>query len=417
MNEQKTAETAEEGGPQLSANLERIRQRVDALEDAAAERKTPWYQQAANWVSLLAIIAAVGGVVYQVHFEARDRQYEELQQIAVDIVDTRKAIGEAMTAQSATINGTQVYLLTKAQILLARGVNLMRSLKRDIPAEVLYILGTEASMNGQFAEARDIYKATGKTISEPYELQAKEGLGAVYLLPGTGITDINQGEALFGEALSYVEKRRDPQAAAWIGLVHWVWGNSEFAAGRSDQAFAQYTMAEQSYQSLPVTNANRANGLQAARQSRGLVIQASEAGRSPAQNLSGVWASKGEIGGSYGVAVLAITMDSASGAIGATGSLFPTSISAATPCLTMAGLLQMQDLQTLVMHWTGTARLSRLVMAELPANGTTTLALSKDATSMEALLEQPSAAPVHFSLTRLQAPEASKAVALRCAIT
>ena len=74
MNEivQNAADASQSAEP-----LELLGKRIDALEVAASEPEKPWYKQAANLLSVLAVCVSAAVVIYQTRFEDRRQRYNK----------------------------------------------------------------------------------------------------------------------------------------------------------------------------------------------------------------------------------------------------------------------------------------------------------------------------------------------------
>jgi tetratricopeptide (TPR) repeat protein len=395
-------QTIENQEPDLSIDLRHLRDRVDALELSAAEHEKPWYKQAANLLSILAVAVSAGVVIYQTQFEARTKELEQLQQIAVDIVDTNKAFNEAAlnSANGAAAGQTQSLLTTKANILLSRGIELSRTHKGQIPAEVFFILGSQASSVGRYQDAEELFKkAIASGVTSTSQIDARRGLAALYMLAGAGVGSVAEGEKLYSEAVKYVDEGKDPYTLALRGFIRLSWAQSEFAHGDANKGMQEFSDAESAYQSLPLTNPYRAPGLQNVRQMRSLLFQLSEMGHRVAMALNGEWtfAPDAHRNDSTSIGTLTVFLDPDSGALSAACSRTAGNLGGQ---LNMNGPVLVRDLHTALFNWQGSVR--SFGPGGAPITGSTTLTLSDDGATISAVEQQPNLAPVKYTLVKIQ---------------
>jgi hypothetical protein len=378
-------QASRESDPSTS-ELQKLRDRVDNLEVTAAEREKPWYRQAANILSILAIAVSTGVVLYQMTSEEHDKTLDDLQQIAVDIAENRKAVSEA--SLSATSNPSaaaiQQALEAKEVILLSRGVDLIHAYGGKIPAQVYFILSGSAETAGRYTDARDLLQRDVRSdASVPDLATAHVALGYLEMIPNTGVLDQADARSNFAQALKLMEINNDPLSLSARGWVHLSWGQGEFAAGNDSGALQQLATAEEVYTALPLTNPNRASGIQNVRQTRAFLMQTSDDGRRLAAALIGQWSVIPSGPGVPRTGTLTISLNPDSGALSATcshdlpgGLLLP---------VTENGNVQIQDEQTALFVWQSS--IPNFGEPTLAA-GTTTLKISPDGKTLNATEQQ-----------------------------
>jgi hypothetical protein len=261
--------------------LGKLGDRIQALEKAAAEPERPWYKQAANLLSVLAVVAATAAVI-QTHLEQKGHELEDLQQIAVDIVENQKAISELQTKTTDAVSSANIQgpLAEKGNTLLARGIELLKDYDGDTTPDVLYVLGYQAASNGNYVEAESLLmKAIDEADSPLSKFGPRELSAQLYMVPGTSVFSVSQGEKMYSDALTSVASSKDPAFIYDAGFLNENWAKGEFQVENVPAGLQKLADAERSYQSLPRWNQNRFSAIERVRQLRSKLIQDSGEGQ------------------------------------------------------------------------------------------------------------------------------------------
>ena len=381
--------------------VEQLRERIGALELAAAKPEKPWYKQASNLITVLAVMAAFAAV-FQTHLEQKNHELEDLQQSVVDIVENQKAISElsANPADAALSINIQGFLAEKGNALLSRGIELLNHHSGHLPPDIPYILGYQAASSGRYPEAERLYLRAISDADSPFtKFAPRQGLAGIYMLPGTPVFSISNGEKTYREALKSVAGSKDPSFIYAAGFLNENWAAGEFQAEDLSSGLGKLEAAEKLYQSLSLWNPNRFPALQRVRQSRSKMIQASIEGQKLAQRLSGRWAITGSsLGALPASGTLTVTLDQDSGLMTAYLVLKAVGPDSLGPKMQENGPVLIKDLHTAIFNWQGSDQYLG------PLTGTTTLTFGDSPTSITAVEQQSNQSIAKYALIKSTSP-------------
>lgn len=403
-----TSSVPKSDGSPIAAETQHLRDRLDALEIASTEREKPWFKQAANVLSIFAVVVSSGFALYQWLSEVNSKKLDELQQIAIDLIETRRAMNDVSMSQAnaASAGMSQNFLSNKELILLSRGLELSREYRGRIPIEVLLTLGFEARLNGGYEDSEELFKKgiSLENASLPQEekrrqVDARVDLATLYMTPGTGVGSVAEGEKLFDDALKSVDAGTDPITTAEPAYIYLNWGQAELLAGRTQAGLDELAKSEKAYTSLPLWSPYRATGLQSVRQARNFWFQYSSSGQQFAARFAGEWTIMPNPSNSTAPAIgkLTITLDADSGAI--YGISNHSNGKDLLTMLSSSGPIQMQPDGSAIFNWQGTQG-SGFGLA-VPISGSTSLSFSQDGKSIQATEQQPDRPSLNYTLVEL----------------
>ena len=363
-------------------------------EKAISAEKKPWYRDAATLISGFALLVS-GIAIVQTHNEHKNHELENLEQIAVDIVENQKALNELPTNQSDAVlsSNIQSFLVRKGNTLASRGIELAKDDDGHATAEILFVIGYQAAFGGHYIEAEDLY---GRAIEKSDTALAKSGprlaLARLYFIKGSPTFSIENGEAAYKDALTGLGNTTDPASIYQAGYVYEAWAEAEFEIGKADSSMEKLSKAEALYRSLPLWDGNRRLALQRIDQTRSKQTQTSDAGQALGRKLVGKWKLVDQPDGYAGM-TLAISMDSSSGSLN--GTLHQANlIRTVAPRLEESGPIVLSDQHTATFTWQGTDAILGTI------TGKTTLTFDSEVKEMDALEERPGQNPVKYTFAR-----------------
>lgn len=275
---------------------------------AHAGSKKPWYTSPTIVISICALMfSVISGAVsavsgwYTFQHAERQQDMDELQALAVQLTDNRKAILDILTNPSnqATAETLATTLNTKQKMLLSRADSIANSLSSGstflhffslpISPEITWTLGSEHQAFGEYPQALDFYKqAMQSGSSDTSHVFAPRALAVLYMLPATGVQSIHDGEGLFQNTIDHVTGLDDISKEI-RGDTYYDWGTSEYAVNQPSIGDKRFDEAEKCYAALQVTNPDRLSKLQQLQAQREKLFGLG-AGASIARKLVGTWA-------------------------------------------------------------------------------------------------------------------------------
>jgi tetratricopeptide (TPR) repeat protein len=210
-----------------------IRDRLDALEAAAAEKHKPWYRDPASALSLVAIIASV--ITFVISQRSQDVQdirarKEQLEGLLTNLVSLEADFNSSVSPIADPLKREQMSSLfnTKRLIFLEEAEILMDQLGKNVSTSEYGVLANELSSMSSFKKAEIYYeRAVGAAQDDVSRAMALRSLAGFYFLP-TQLRDFDRGRQYFQEAVDAVkESQGDDYSKYTIGYTYESWGWSE----------------------------------------------------------------------------------------------------------------------------------------------------------------------------------------------
>ena len=267
-----------------------LRERVDDLQIKAAEKRSVWYKQPSLLISIAALLVSTSTTIGTLVFQDRAKNLADLQQLTMDIVDTNKqALDIDYSKDPAKAGQISSMYNNKRQIMIARAMDLMRRL-HSVPPDVLLTIGSQEQMDGLLDQAESMYqRAAEQNSSKMAKLTAYRSLGMLYMLPGTGVRNLDRGRQQFAALIALLGDNKD-DASIWLRAQNYqAWGDMEFVNDQVPQGMQAYAQAEQWFNALPLANASRLTALNSLAQDKIAHFRNTSAARNAATKLQGVW--------------------------------------------------------------------------------------------------------------------------------
>ncbi|HUJ39554.1 MAG TPA: hypothetical protein VLW54_03330 [Candidatus Acidoferrales bacterium] len=249
----------------IRADIQLLRDQVDELQIAAAEKRKPWHKQPSILISVIALListsSGIAGYIVQLQKDDVREKAEKLanlQQLTIDIVDTGKQMADLDQKDTAKVAYLTGLLNAKREIMVSQASELARQFGYKVPAEILYEVGTQQQADGRTKEAEALYSATlSQNPTEMTQIAARRSLATLYMNPPATLDDLRKGREQFQTVIDLVNKRKDDAGKFERGFTYEVWGGMEFINDQLEPGKQAYARAREAYESLSPANGNR----------------------------------------------------------------------------------------------------------------------------------------------------------------
>jgi hypothetical protein len=255
------------GGEQVSpADLKLLRDQVDLLQIATAEKQKPWYQQRPSLISLLALIASVitFGISQQgaSRHEIREKQ-EQLRRLLVDIAEiyTKGLTAEADVPDPTVRMRYLAFLNNKRDVWMDAAEALTEDLRGYVSTSEYGTLAEQKTLSSEYERA-DKYNLAALTAAKDRYARSRayRALGAFTMqAPGR---DVERARKYFEAAISELGDPADDYTKMLLGYTYENWAYAERNIGRLDEEFRQHVKkAREWYSGMSELNPQRAASL------------------------------------------------------------------------------------------------------------------------------------------------------------
>src|SRR5438445_2732835 len=124
--------TAATDTPTTEPPIELLRQRLDALEVAAHEKKKSWYRQASTILSVIALVVSVATTAYTQFSSSQEAirsKKEELRKLVIGLVEIRQ---DFMKSQPLPMSGDSQLLKAKQGVYLQAADRLVLQIPKEV---------------------------------------------------------------------------------------------------------------------------------------------------------------------------------------------------------------------------------------------------------------------------------------------
>lgn len=239
--------------------LNTLRDRVDLLEIASAEKRKPWYKQRPSLISLLALIGSVVTfIISQRGFSRQEIRVKQDQLVAIlmNIADLDK--------EARTHPQDQIYLdtlTTKRKVWLDAAESLASELEGHLSASEYSVLAGEKEIDQEYEKAEQYLLSCVKAARDrDAQASALNSLGALCLWSPN--KDVNKANNYFEAALSTLGDAHDDHTNYMRGYLYEYRANSERQVGITDNLNDHVKKARECYNALPTWHQGRISGLQ-----------------------------------------------------------------------------------------------------------------------------------------------------------
>jgi tetratricopeptide (TPR) repeat protein len=247
--------------------LQLVRNRVDALQIAADEKKKPWYRQTPSLISVLALLASIATAIYSgvqgKHQDVRQKQ-DSLRAIVSGLIDLAAEYQSKLGSEPAkqlSINEREFIsgmMNTKRMLLDEAADNLVRQVPDDVSSSEYHFLADGKLTNGGASKAEEYYKKAVTVSQEPLvKMIALRKLAGFYAQRGP-FHSISEARKRFQEAVDLIPgEPRDDATAYAVGFTWDMWGAAEFMNEFPEEGRQKMAKARKYYEDLSKDNPTR----------------------------------------------------------------------------------------------------------------------------------------------------------------
>jgi tetratricopeptide (TPR) repeat protein len=251
--------------------IQLVRNRVDELQTAAAEKKKPWYRQTPSLPSLLALLLSVSTAIYsgiQGHKQDVQKKQESLRGIISALIDlagenqVRLGSAEAQKLSTQEREFISGMLNNKRMILAEAADNLVRDIPNDISSSEYMIFANDKLTNGGAAKAEEYFRKAVAVSHDPLaKMIALRNLAVFYAQRGP-FQNISEARKTFQAATDLLPgEPRDDATAYTLGFTWEMWGTAEYMNNFPEEAQHKIANARKYYNNLSKENPTRQSAL------------------------------------------------------------------------------------------------------------------------------------------------------------
>ena len=249
---------------QLEQSVRLLRDQVDALQIAAAEKKTPWYRQMPSLAGLVALLLSISTAIYSgVQGRKQDvqKKQESLRTIVSSLIDlsgeqqTRLNSVEAQKLSTQEREFIGGMINNKRMILAEAADNIVREIPHDVSSSEYNVLATDKLGNGGAAKAEEYLRNAVEVSEEALaRMIALRSLAMFYAQRGP-FYSIAEARKKFQEAVDVIRgEPRDDATAYTVGFTWEMWGTAEFMNNFPQAGQEKIAQARRYYSDLSAGN-------------------------------------------------------------------------------------------------------------------------------------------------------------------
>ena len=241
------------------SDLKLLRDQIDQLQLATAEKKQPWYRQRPSLMSLLALVfSAYTFVVTQ--------QRADLQEIRSKKEELRKVLGELISFQESnlalitTVTNPQQREAVSSLLNAKRGISLQTAealadeLRGKVSSSEYGTLAREKSFTSDFNKAEMYFlEATIAARDNNPKATALRDVGVFYFQP-TRLRDLGKARDYFGKSIEVSTAGEDDYSIYTTGYTYEAWGLWELQNGLLSEGKAKLQNAREYYTKIKPPN-------------------------------------------------------------------------------------------------------------------------------------------------------------------
>ncbi len=238
---------------EMQSDIQLIRDQVDELQLAIAEKRAAWYKQPSTLISVVALavstVTSMGAYYVQQRKDVAQDQAEKLaavSQLATEIIDTGKQMADLNElkdpAQASYLNAL---LNNKREIMVARATDLVDKLQLNVSPEILYTLGSQEHLS--------------------------------------------KGRQQFDAVVRSLADKQDENGIYQRAYTYELWGNEEFINDQVPQGKEAFANARKNYELLSPANPSRQTSFSAMATREATSFMATSAAAAAMKRLVGTW--------------------------------------------------------------------------------------------------------------------------------
>jgi tetratricopeptide (TPR) repeat protein len=257
---------------EIEDRLTLVRDEVDILQTAAAEKKKPWFRQTPSLASVLALLVSIGTAVYSAIERQRqdvEQKHNALRGLVSELLDlsgesqTKLASAESqkLTPQEREFIGAMIN--NKRMVIAEAADNLVRQIPDTVTSAEYSFLATDKLRNGSATKAEEYLNRAVKVSGDPLaKMIALRNLGYFYAQRGPR-QNMDEARKNFQQAVAVLGgEPRDDASAYTLGFTWEMWGAAEYGNNYPNEGAQKLERARKYYNDLSPANPTRAWALQ-----------------------------------------------------------------------------------------------------------------------------------------------------------
>ena len=251
---------------EIEDRLTLVRDEVDTLQTAAAERKKPWFRQTPSLASVLALLVSIGAAVYSA-IERRGQDVEQKHNARRGLVTQLLDLpGEYQTkidsAKGQEPESIGALIETERTVIAEAADNLVGQIPNTVTSAEYNFLGRDQLENGGANKAEEYFKQALKVSREPLaKMIALRNLGDLYAQRGPR-QNMDEARKNFQQAVAVLDGEPQDDATAYtLGFTWQMWGTAEYMNNHPHEGAQKFERARKYYGDLSLKYRNRARAL------------------------------------------------------------------------------------------------------------------------------------------------------------
>jgi predicted transcriptional regulator len=242
-----------------AADLKLVRDQVDQLQIAAAEKQQPWYKQRPSLASLLALAASIVTFIISQHGsslqEIRSKQ-EALRKLLTDVVASQIQEQDQLTRISDPVTRVQFSSAMNNEriIWLDAAESLVDQLGKRVSSSEYQTLANQKWSNSEFEKAKEYYVKSLDAARDRFaRTVAFRSLGSFYLQCPT-MKNLEQGRECFEKAVATLENPTDDYSNYLMGYAYEFWAYGDQSNNLGEERAQHVKKAREYYSRISPAN-------------------------------------------------------------------------------------------------------------------------------------------------------------------
>jgi len=254
--------------PSAESEMKLIRDQIDELQIASAEKRKPWYREPSTFISFAAFVASIiTFVISQGSQEVQDvrARKEHLESLLTNLVALQEELAEASRTisdplvfeqHSAMLNQKNLVYLEEAELLVDQ-------LGKNVSSSEYNVLASEMLIVSNFRKAENyLAKGVGAAQDDLSRAIAYRNLAQFYFMPSQ-FRNFDQGRKTFQASVDAMkDSQGDDYSKYAVGFTYEAWGWAEKTNGFPDEGEKMLERALKYYGDISVQDPLRQRALQ-----------------------------------------------------------------------------------------------------------------------------------------------------------
>jgi tetratricopeptide (TPR) repeat protein len=251
----------------IERRLELVRDELDALQIAAAEKTKPWLRQTPSLASLLALLVSIATAVYS-GIERQRQDVEEkhnaLRGLVSQLLDFSAEYQSKLASTGSEKLSTQerefigAMINSKRMVIAEAADNLVRQIPQTVTSAEYNFLANDKLANGGVAKAEEyLNKAVEVSRDALAKMNAFRNLAFFYAQRGP-LQDMDRARKNFQQAVETLSgEPRDDATGYSLGFTWDMWGTAEYMNNYPKEGAQKFERARKYYSDLSTNNPTR----------------------------------------------------------------------------------------------------------------------------------------------------------------